>query len=261
MSRIGLGIVVGLVGCGSLLSGYNQYCEEYVDCLDGNDEDEQVCVLELQESERIAKVYGCKDDFADYMDCMKEEADCESAGSSDYWTAEDGCEDEHDDYMDCLLDESDLLGGGDVDTGSWTQWDDGDANDGVGTGSEETEPTFNIAWTDDGNTLQASVSNPHVDGYFLGLAETGSGINGWYGEDCLSADSICHDMGASSSISLTSVHPDRGGAGLSAVVGGSTTIFHAGLWAGVTYVFFSNEGSTNYETVAASGGDDPSYYQ
>ena len=61
------------------------------------------------------------------------------------------------------------------------------------------EASFNIAWTDDGNTLEASVSNPHVDGYFLGLAETGSGANGWYGEDCISDDAICHDMGADSS--------------------------------------------------------------
>ena len=136
-----------------------------------------------------------------------------------------------------------------------------DTAGGCDTGAGEVaEASFNIAWTDDGNTLEASVSNPHVDGYFLGLAETGSGEDGWYVEDCVGDDAICHDMGPSSSVSLTSVHPDVGGAGIDAVAGGSTTLFHSGLWAGVTYAFFSNEGETNYETVAESGGDDPSYY-
>ena len=122
------------------------------------------------------------------------------------------------------------------------------------------EASFNIAWADSGNTLEASVSNPHVGGYFLGLAETGSGADGWYGEDCVGEDSQCHDMGANDSLSLTSVHPDVGGAGVGAVAPGSTTLFHSGIWSGVTYVFFSNEGETDYNTVANVGGDDPSYY-
>jgi len=136
-----------------------------------------------------------------------------------------------------------------------------DTAGGCDTGADVAEATFNIAWTADQTTLEASVSNPDVDGYFLGLAETGSGDDGWYGEDCVSEDAICHDMGAGSSIALTSVHPDQDGAGLDAVVAGSTTLLHGGLWAGVTYVFFSNEGDTTYETVANVGGDDPSYYQ
>mgnify|MGYP004334357867 CR=1 FL=1 len=125
--------------------------------------------------------------------------------------------------------------------------------------------SFNIAWTDVGNTLEASVSNPDVDGYFLGLAETGSGALGWYGEDCISDDAICHDMGAGSFISLRSVHPDVSSltpaAARAAVENGSTTLFHVGLWAGVTYAFYSNEGNTGYNTLAHVGGDDSSYYQ
>ena len=234
-----------LAGCGTLLSGYTQYCEEYIDCLDGNKEDERACVIDFNESERIAKVYGCKDDFNDYMGCMKEEADCESMGRTDYWTADDDCEDEYEDYLDCLSDESDLLGGGYDDTGSWGGYER----------DEVTEPTFNIAWTDDGNTLEASVSNAHLDGYFLGLAETGSGAEGWYGEDCISDDAICHDMGADSSLALTGV------SSIPEVVAGSTTLFNSGLWAGVTCAFFSNEGDTNYETLANVGGDDASYYE
>ena len=131
-----------------------------------------------------------------------------------------------------------------------------DTADGCDTGAEEVaEASFNIAWTDDGTTLEASVSNPDVDGYFLGLAETGSGAEGWYSEDCISEDAFCHDMGADSSLSLESV------ATIPEVVAGSTTLFSVGLWAGVTYAFFSNEGDTNYETLANVGGDDPSYYE
>jgi hypothetical protein len=127
------------------------------------------------------------------------------------------------------------------------------------------EASFNLAWTDVGSTLEVSVSNPDVDGYFLGLAETGSGGLGWYGEDCVSDDAICHDMGEGSVLSLSSVHPEVSGlsasASRAAVVAGSTTLFHVGLWAGVTYVFFSDEGNTGYETVAHSGGDDSSFYE
>ena len=125
--------------------------------------------------------------------------------------------------------------------------------------------SFNLAWTDVGHTLEASVSNPHVDGYFLGLAETGSGGLGWYGEDCVSDDAICHDMGESSFVTLSSVHPDVSGmtpaAARAAVEDGSTTLFHVGLWAGVTYAFYSNEGDTGYNTLANVGGDDTTYYE
>ena len=140
-------------------------------------------------------------------------------------------------------------------------WDTGSGYSGSSGTSWDSSPTFNIAWTDDGTTLEASVSNGHEDGYFLGLAESGSGGLGWYGEDCVSDDAICHDLGRDDYVSLSSAHPDAGGAGIDAVVAGSTTLFHVGLWSGVTYVFFSNAGDTGYQTIANVGGDDPSYYQ
>jgi hypothetical protein len=45
------------------------------------------------------------------MECMKEDADCESYGRYEYWSAEGDCEDEQEDYLDCLSDESDVIGG------------------------------------------------------------------------------------------------------------------------------------------------------
>ena len=147
--------------------------------------------------------------------------------------------------------------GSDYSGGGWG----GGSGPGGGSGSGAASASFNIAWTDDGNTLEASVSNGHNDGYFLGLAETGAGAAGWYGEDCVSDGSHCHMMTSADSLTLNSVHPEAGGGGIGDVAAGSTTLFHAGLWAGVTYAFFSNEGAGDYGTVAQSGGDDSSYYE
>ena len=112
--RIALLIPLFLAGCGTLFSGYKEYCEERVDCVDGNEEDEQACVVGIENDRRFARVYGCEDDFTDYMECMKEDADCESYGRYDYWTAEGDCQDEYEDYVDCLSDESDIIGGSDT---------------------------------------------------------------------------------------------------------------------------------------------------
>jgi len=90
--------------------------------MDGNDEDEKACVIDIQNTRRISRVYGCEADYEEYIQCMKEEADCESEGRYDYWTDEGECNDDLDDYLDCLSDESDVIGGsggGDYDTGGW----------------------------------------------------------------------------------------------------------------------------------------------
>jgi len=132
--RIGLLVPLMLSGCGTLFSGFNAYCEEKADCMDGNEEDEKACVVDIQNTRRISRVYGCEDDYMDYMECMKEDADCESEGRYDYWTDEGECNDDLEDYLDCLSDESDVIGGsggGDYDTGSW-----GGSSGGSGGGSD-----------------------------------------------------------------------------------------------------------------------------
>jgi hypothetical protein len=105
--RVAFFTAVVLMGCGTLFSGFKEYCADAVDCLDGNEDDEQACLVDIDNTRRIARVYGCEDDYMDYMECMKEDADCESYGRYDYWTAEGDCEDEQEDYLDCLSDESD----------------------------------------------------------------------------------------------------------------------------------------------------------
>jgi hypothetical protein len=116
--RIGLLMPVLLLGCGTMFSGFKEYCEERVDCIDGNEDDEQACVVGIDNDRRMARVYGCEDDYMDFMECMKEDADCESSGRYDYWTAEGDCEDDYEDYVDCMSDESDGYGWNYEDTGS-----------------------------------------------------------------------------------------------------------------------------------------------
>jgi hypothetical protein len=70
-------------------------------------------------------------------------------------------------------------------------------------------------------------------------------------------------MGSDDNLSLTTVHPNRGGGGQDDLVANSTTLLYGDLWSGVTYVFFSDEDETTTErwsTLANVGGNDPSYY-
>ena len=98
-------------GCGFLFPGFNEYCEDYVDCMDGNDEDVRACEVQIDADRKVARAYGCESDYTDYMDCMKDDADCQSQGNIDIWTDRGDCADEAEDYFDCLEDESDILGG------------------------------------------------------------------------------------------------------------------------------------------------------
>lgn len=115
-------------GCGTMFSGFKEYCEERVDCMDGNSDDEEACMLNIHNDRRIARVYGCEDDYMEYMECMKEDADCESYGRYDYWTADGDCEDDYEDYVDCMSDES-----------SGSGWDDTGASFAVMEPEEEEE--------------------------------------------------------------------------------------------------------------------------
>ena len=88
-----------------MLSGVQNYCTEQMDCVDGNGDDVKACVVGIQNERRWARVYGCQSEYADYIDCLKEESECEG---SDSWSFGGGdCSDESEDYLDCLDDESD----------------------------------------------------------------------------------------------------------------------------------------------------------
>ena len=85
------------------------YCEEYTDCADGNDKDYQVCLVELQNRRRVARTYGCIEEFEEYIDCLYDNSECDGDGSDEEWRVDtEDCEDDADDLMDCYDDESDL---------------------------------------------------------------------------------------------------------------------------------------------------------
>lgn len=109
-----------------------------------------------------------------------------------------------------------------------------DSTGGTTDDSDTTIPEFSVSgsWTDK-CSYTLSIENGSGD-YFLGLAETGAGGDGWYGEDC-GEGNACHPAGASG-VTLTSVHPDCDGGGIDDIVAGSTTLFYQDLEAGLTYV-------------------------
>ena len=192
--RLGLFVPVFLSGCGTMFSGFNEYCEEQADCLDANEEDVKACVADIQNTRRISRIYGCEDDYKDYIECMQEEADCESQGEYDYWTDEGECNDDLEDYLDCLSDESNVIGGSSSDSSgdSDTVWvpsdqdqdhdhdhDDGDVDfDGGGTS------TGNSCWFSDVFCIENT--DPDPEGWCS--REGGS----FYDDDCATGwDGMC----------------------------------------------------------------------
>lgn len=131
--------------------------------------------------------------------------------------------------------------------------------------ADDSTPTDDSA-TDDSEPLPVSVSGAWVDqstytltivngvgSYELGFAQTGAAPN-WYGEDCITAESICHPTSATG-LTLTSVHPVVGGGGIPEVAAGSTTLLYADLDAGLTYLVRDTA-----STACWVWGQDTSYY-
>jgi hypothetical protein len=112
MSRLTF-LSVLIAGCGS---SFTEYCEEYVDCLDGNEADERACVAEISSSASVAGAYGCREQYDDYMSCQRENAVCRTEYGYDYWTDRGDCKDEASDLSTCVAKASDF-GGGSYDTG------------------------------------------------------------------------------------------------------------------------------------------------
>ena len=125
---------------------------------------------------------------------------------------------------------------------------DCDTGDGCDTGFDEVEPeaAFSMTWGAD--NVVAAVANGDEAGYFFGFAETGAGTTGWYGEDCMSADSICHEVIASTTLACAS--------GIDGVLASSATL-HCGVEAATSWAFW---GGADWATLLAAGGDDASYF-
>ena len=101
--------------------------------------------------------------------------------------------------------------------------------------------TANVVWDDMGLTLELSGADL-ASTWYLGLAETGNGERGWYGEDCLAGVSngldVCHPMTATGG-RLLNVGT------LDAIVAGQTTLLGQPLEAGLTYVIIQGPAEMN----------------
>lgn len=94
------------------------------------------------------------------------------------------------------------------------------------------DPTVSLAW--DGDNIELKVVTSAENGpYLFGLAETGNGDAGWYGEDCIDGISndtdVCHSVPENGELTLVHV------AAPADVVDGKTLV-NAGLADGLTYV-------------------------
>jgi hypothetical protein len=111
------------------------------------------------------------------------------------------------------------------------------------------DTTFSVTWT--GSSIDATVTDRHPDGYYFGLAETGLGYEGWFGEDGISG-SVLHELYNSLSLGCVAATDE--------VIGSSTTLL-CDSEATTTYAFFGNENDDYWGSVSFCGGDDCSYYE
>jgi hypothetical protein len=79
-------LLAGAAGCGS----YGDYCADKVDCQGGNDQDEEVCVIEQDLAEEVSDIEGCIDDYDALFECLEENESC----NGDQWTDGGKCDGE-----------------------------------------------------------------------------------------------------------------------------------------------------------------------
>jgi hypothetical protein len=144
---------------------------------------------------------------------------------------------------------------------------------GCDSGDSDTPVTFDpgsditLDWdaVDTNGAVTVSLQNAEgATGFFLGMAETASGDNGWYGEDCADQGD-CHHITGSLPISADLAYVET----IGEVVPGSTTLFDGGTDGGgdaftadhadrLTYLFQIEGGE--YDLDCYVWGDDPTYY-
>lgn len=122
---------------------------------------------------------------------------------------------------------------------------------------EEPPPDLSItaAWSNEGVELEL-LNSPDTT-YYFGMAETGAGQDGWYGEDCVDSTETggynrCHSAGENgafwASSTLDEFRDDTKD---------DLTLFTDSIAAGggITYVLATSDGSACW-----TWGDDPRYY-
>ena len=96
---LGRGCLVGaLAGAVVACDPYGAYCEEMMDCLDGNESDVEACVVEMEAAAEQASLWDCDEWFDELFACVEDESDCDN----DHYTPGDDCEDEQEDFSACM---------------------------------------------------------------------------------------------------------------------------------------------------------------
>jgi hypothetical protein len=85
----------GGTGCGG---GYGSFCQDAMDCINGNDADVEACEATLASEEDLAELEGCSDEFDEYFTCVNDEARCRG----DDFTPDSLCDREDERLDDCM---------------------------------------------------------------------------------------------------------------------------------------------------------------
>ena len=78
---------------------FTQFCEDWVDCIDGNEKDTDACVVSQEALSERASLYGCSEFFELHQECLEAESKCLNGNT---FTAENRCEDEAREYSNCI---------------------------------------------------------------------------------------------------------------------------------------------------------------
>jgi hypothetical protein len=111
--------------------------------------------------------------------------------------------------------------------------------------------TFAVTWGS--SSVDAVVTNADMtNGYFFGMAETGAGATGWYGEDCQddTDGAICHDFYDELFLACVTTIEE---------VEANVATLHCAAESDTSWAFWGFDG-TSYEDLVSTGGDDPSYF-
>jgi hypothetical protein len=113
---------------------------------------------------------------------------------------------------------------------------------------------FSISWDEDvAEPLHVDLRCGTASTYKFGIAETGAGANGWYGEDCLPGESsgydYCHTFDTDGGLLFTADTPAE-------VEEGSSTLVDVPLTPNLTFVIIDGDDPTKCWVT----GNDPTYY-
>jgi len=94
--------VAALLGSAFACTDYSGYCEEAIDCEDGNEVDVEACVVDMEEREAEAALWDCDEYFDALYECRVDNSKCkdEKYESKDS-DGKEKCQDELDDLSAC----------------------------------------------------------------------------------------------------------------------------------------------------------------